>query len=844
MFVSSLAACVPLVLPQSPQFTSDVHRAIPDVGEPPSGTALGDVDGDGDLDLVHARRLWLGDGAGRFVERPASLPALDTTAPRVYSFADFDADLDLDLVSAGHGLDFVWLNDGAGGFVSDVRALPRSPSIFSQFGCGYDATIAAEVGDIDGDGDLDLVLGDASSDCELGCCTWGIVRWLANDGTGNFVDRTHSLPMALITTDVSALELADFDGDDDLDLALMRSGSTFGEDAVFLNDGHGEFGELAGALPHQAYSAGAVLRAFDAEGDGDLDLAFGHAGLSLFVNDGSGRFTAANQHLPPLGANYVRGLAPRDVDADGDVDLLLGALWCSASDGSTSALFANDGTGRFSDASDRLPVGTSSVTALELGDLDGDGDFDAIPSLATNATVWLADDAGRFTAWSGLVPAFADYITYAAAAGDLDADGDLDLVAEGHGALRVFLSDGSGALTQGVAPTPSDGYETLSLALGDVDRDGDLDLVTANDFGPERLYLNDGHASFAESPGKLVTPDDRTDRVLLADFDGDQDLDLFSGARLDVAKVHVNDGNGDFTWRPELWPGHFDVVVDAFAGDFDGDHDVDLWLQNQGARLYTNDGHGDFTERPAFPGTEQAWSNAAGDVDGDGDLDVLVLASSGSAVQRLRLYLNDGTATFTDASAQLPDVQIDFPGRFELADIEPDGDPDVLLAGPAALENDGHGRFGPPRALTERPLPGLPALARDFDFDGDHDILLAPGYAEFRLLKNRATHLAWLAPPRPGRELAFELAGTPHAALVLFGATELEPTGSRASSFVLQRSTIFFRRAVQLDGEGRGFTSFVVPDDPALVGLTHFWQAVELAPDRVTNLEVATYGAY
>src|SRR5690606_29221627 len=141
--------------------------------------ALGDVDADGDLDCVFANygqdRLYLNDGTGQFSDvTAAGLPA-DTTSTWAVALGDVDGDGDLDLVSGVDGGGAVpderlYLNDGRGSFVDATR--PRMP------GTAVGRIVALELGDVDGDGDLDLVLGNYGS------------LLYRNDGSGTFADVT------------------------------------------------------------------------------------------------------------------------------------------------------------------------------------------------------------------------------------------------------------------------------------------------------------------------------------------------------------------------------------------------------------------------------------------------------------------------------------------------------------------------------------------------------------------------------------------------------------------------------------------------------------------------------
>jgi hypothetical protein len=179
------------------------------------GVALGDLDGDGDLDAFIANgawyaggrpnKVWLNDGNGNFTD---SAQALGSSGSFVVALGDVDSDGDLDALIVNHpGTNNVWLNDGNGNFADSGQALGSS-----YFG--------GALGDVDGDGDLDAYITGASSPDKV---------WL-NDGNGNFTDSGQQLGVIISSRSQDAA-LGDLDGDGDLDAFIVKSGAN----KVFLN---------------------------------------------------------------------------------------------------------------------------------------------------------------------------------------------------------------------------------------------------------------------------------------------------------------------------------------------------------------------------------------------------------------------------------------------------------------------------------------------------------------------------------------------------------------------------------------------------------------------------------
>ena len=359
----------------------------------------GDVDGDGDADLVcqqiysyyHqpiASRLLLNDGDGSFSDAPAG--SLPTTATGGLVLGDVDGDGDLDLVSVNYSWNpqsrnGLFLNDGQGNF-TDVTTSNMPLDNFM----GRNGTLA----DVDSDGDLDLLC--------TPYLTWGSPdqdRVYINDGNGVFTDETLArLPAAMdYTNDILA---ADFDGDGDLDLFCANSG----QNCLYRNNGSGFFTDVTvSQLPQSNVGAGNAVAA-DFDGDGDLDIACGAAngGNRLFVNDGAGTFSDETASRLPIHFEITTFTAG-DFDGDGDLDLLAVNTnicnpqpWGNCS-GGQNRLYCNDGTGTFTDATARLPQAIDRTTGAIVGDLDGDGDLDIVAGNETVSFGPMSNEANTTT---------------------------------------------------------------------------------------------------------------------------------------------------------------------------------------------------------------------------------------------------------------------------------------------------------------------------------------------------------------------------------------------------------------------------------------------------------------
>jgi hypothetical protein len=319
------------------------------------GTALGDFDRDGDLDVVvqddQALAFLRNNGDGTFAQREM-LPGGQGTPVA----GDLDRDGDLDVVAGGQLL----LNDGAGQFIAG-----------SSFGA------CTAMGDLDGDGDLDCIANDGYRDTT----PFGHVAF--NHGRFSVGPET---PFGF------ECEIADLDGDADLDAACVSPVVEAGR--IFLNDGHGAFTRSEQVLG-EVGARGMALGDLDADGDVDAVVShwFGAGRTSpnqIWLNDGKGRF----REVGSIGADGG-SIALADLDGDGDFDALFSHLTPygpNTGPFNPIRIYLNDGAAHFENS--QVTLGDPAYHWFTLGDLDQDGDLDAfvfhqIPVGGNYSAVWL-----------------------------------------------------------------------------------------------------------------------------------------------------------------------------------------------------------------------------------------------------------------------------------------------------------------------------------------------------------------------------------------------------------------------------------------------------------------------
>ena len=683
-----------------------------------TSVALGDMDGDGDLDLVvgngdvgmsegKLNAIYMNDGAGSFDWAGASrdFGAGDEPTADV-AVGDMDSDGDLDIVVLNRSKQsVVYLNDGTASF-----------PVTRSFGTAADLSSVA-VGDVNGDGALDIVVGN-----------WLTSTIYVNDGTGNFdwvgAARPFGLPMSG-TTDVA---VGDMDGDGSLDIAV----ATYSQNRVYLNDGSGGF---AWAGSNRTFGTGTddteSLALGDVDGDGDIDIVVGnmYSGVvhenRVYRNDGAGNFDV----LAGFGLvswDRTASVALGDVDADGDLDIAVGNT------GEDNALCLNNGIGS-AFTCDAFGTGADNTLSVMLGDVDSDGDLDvAAGNMKGQNAVYINDGGGTFPSSSPYYRPWPGGLDLAV--GDMDGDGTLDLVTP----YAAYLNDGLGGFNWSGA-TRSFGFgPSTDVAVGDLDGDGDLDIAVAKE-EQNLVHLNDGAANFAITR-TFGTGGDVTASVALGDMDGDGDLDIVVANIQGMPHaVYLNDGAGNFDWpgAEQSFGGGW-ITQDIALGDLDGDGDLDIVTGNYndlmvgeeiGQRnvVYLNDGTATFPITRTFgTGLDATRSVALGDMDGDGALDIVV---GNYAWGQNAIYLNDGAGNFGWPGGTRSVGTGDHTQSIAVGDVDNDGDLDVLagnLGFNAVHLNDGHASFGwlaPARQVGTSDSTFDVALG-DTDGDGDLDLVI------------------------------------------------------------------------------------------------------------------------
>jgi hypothetical protein len=647
-----------------------------------AGGAVGDVDGDGDLDLIFGGDYsnndifwWENPYPNYSPETPWRRHLIKGDGARMHHdmlFGDFDHDGADELV--------FWNQDDFSLFMAEIPADPRAGEpwprtrIFSQRNVLAEGLAKA---DVDGDGLIDLVAGG---------------RWFKHRGDGRFtsylVDKTqaHSRvavgqlkpggrpEMVFVPGDDSgrlkwyewngsswkghdllgvnvtrghSLEIGDINGDGHLDIfcAEMRlNGSNWDAKAwIFYGDGRGNFTTTVLSSGYDNHES----RLADLDGDGDLDILskpYNHETprLDVWLNEAPrSSKLALNQwqrHVVdaerPGRAIFITA---GDLDGDGLPDIVTGGVW-----------YRN--TGVAAGPWERRQIGAPLANMAAIFDVDGDKRLDILGTRGDGANanadfVWARNNGdGSFTTYDTIARGSGDFLQGVAVA-RFQPDGPVEVALSWHApnkGLQMLSLPASPTFDTWPWRRVSTTSQDEALSVGDIDRDGDLDLLLGT------KWLRNNGTSW--STHTLNSTSGLPDRNRLADINGDGRLDAVVGFEAISAP-------GKLAWYEQgssptsAWKEHvIGTVVGPMSldvADMDGDGDLDIVVgehnlsRPERARLllFENlDGRGGtWVEHVIYTGDEHHDGAQLVDIDGDGDLDII---SIGWGHNRVLLYEN------------------------------------------------------------------------------------------------------------------------------------------------------------------------------------------------------------
>lgn len=659
------------------------------------------------FDKAHAQQI------GPFVEQSRLDNPLRQPLPgyRLRPAAvDLDNDGDYDIVfSDNYSYLKIFINNGTGDF-NETEVLSAT---FTGYYGTYTGTISRgnpSFADLDGDGNLDLIVGSTYS---------GTTRFFLNNGDGNgttatFTNQTGPWNGTTGNPFYSINPLynqqhsfVDFDGDGDLDVFISGRASANDEPQLLYYENTGSAVFVPGSIPGlptlYGYDYGNPIKALvsDVDLDGELDITVGGPGgdLIFFKGTGStflkqtGPWNPSNKSGNPFdGILLVNGAAlPSfiDYDLDGDFDLVIGYNQQFLNRIEPLAYVENKGNAVFERKTflDN-PVGgvsTGGIGTVHFVDIDGDGEIDALlGGKYGNAVAYYKNTDGKFSneslgsEFEDIVSSFSSFEGAVPIAIDIDDDGDLDLVTGSYYGRITFFSNNDGVLELQVMDSSNPFHAVGSytnynsdtgnyysvftggisyLDLVDIDNDGDVDLFVNSGTGEILFFENTGDKQNPNFEAPVDPADNPLDKSHITQF-----LYGYFGNYRDVSPKFVDiDHDGDF-----------DLLLGGYYTSYKYDNRGIFLFENKGtpeaAAFELAVGYG-----PVIPNTYYSPSPGAFDADGDGDLDIFVGDSGGN----FTYYLNENPAAQTTVNTTTLNYAFGGGGVVLDADLtldDPDGD--------------------------------------------------------------------------------------------------------------------------------------------------------------------------
>jgi hypothetical protein len=696
---------------------------------------VGDIDGDGDNDIVGVQE---GDTTVQVFRAPdwTRSTLITFTGPYQYpraddfKLADIDNDGDLDVITRlgpgpaddGPGI-AVWYENLGGGsnfvqhhigdspsYVKDIVIadfdrdgrkdvamrmdsqtqlwLQETDGSWTEVVLDHPAHEGMEAGDLDGDGDPDIILNGF---------------WFATPNTpaaarvaGNFA--YHVIDNTWFTQDSSDWRanstktvVGDFNGDGKLDVAFSDSELpgyqvAWYNSATPLVDG--------GWVRHPVTTVDYChnLQAADFDLDGDVDLLVGgmiqsqHRGLKIMLNNGNG--SQWKEDVIQTDGSYSAELG--DIDNDGDLDIVGIRNW----DRPPSWIYRNTTRDLKLDSWTYHLVTDQHVRTFGLAfpDVNGDGKLD----IASGPFVYL-NPGGTMTGNWTQVNLPGDVHVFATL--DVDGDNFADLIAQKDNgannttdiywveAARVDGTDWAMPILIGSVPRATEPEGSQGYAVAQINAGGRPEIIVNSPQGLYYFTVPSSNPEAGDWPRTFIAQNNSEEGIGVADIDGDGDLDVsFTTANVKEVKWARNPGDGSGDWDvfvigtfPEA-----DWLDRCAATDLNGDGRVDIIVTEENTGT-APDAQAYWWEQPAAGATSPDWVRHAittqytmnsmdtGDVDRDGDADIVLAEHRGT--KRIAVWANDGQGNFT---AHLVDQGKESHLGGRLVDLDGDGDLDLV----------------------------------------------------------------------------------------------------------------------------------------------------------------------
>ncbi len=647
-----------------------------------SDLALADLNYDGHLDVISGNygvknRIYLNNGTSNPFDGITGSNVTDYTSnTEAIILIDINNDDNLDIIEGNEGqVNYVYINNGTADPFNGVTPLTITSDI--------DLTQDIAVGDVNNDGFRDVVVANESD----------VNKLYLNNGTDDPFNGVSAINITNDSYDTEAIALKDMNGDGYLDVVC---GNTNQVNTLYIHNQTADpFNGVSAMTITSDTNSTKAIAVYDINNDGHFDLIEGNSLQTnyLYLNNGTSEpFSNITRTAISNDTHDTRELAIADMDNDGDIDIVAGNN-NFPSGGEINRLYLNQSTSNpFEGITGTEITDTQSTfTGLVVADINGDSYLDIIASnsIAPNVIYIHNGTSDPFNGVTGTYITADSYTSTVIAVSDIDGDGYFDVIV-GNKAQpnRYYLNNGTADPFYGITGVniSDETYDTRVIAVADVNGDGLPDVISGNYNEYNRISFNTGTSTPYESATRvsLTHHQEATRTLVIEDIDLDGDMDIIVGNYGQENRIHLNNGTDDPFYGESslLITTDTDQTTVIAVGDMDNDGDMDVIVgnDNQVNKLYLNNGRPD-----PFNGVSGQEIGATGfntislklvDIDGDGDLDVL----EGNASQANKIYLNNGTSSpFSGVIGLNIQETADNTVALDTGDLNNDGTPDLVV---------------------------------------------------------------------------------------------------------------------------------------------------------------------
>ncbi len=581
----------------------------------------GDIDNDGDIDIIRATNsgntsIYKNNGEGQFTEETQNIVFFSA------ALEDYDGDGYLDLWTIGVSLT-IYLNDKKGVF-------DTSRTVVSPFGenIRHPRSITNMlVADIDGDGDLDAqgftkhtiaYLSEPGGEYVVAPSDplVRLPRYINNsDETFTYQDIAQSHSTGSSSNGI----LFDLDGDADLDLWTLGDQGRKTEIYATIDSGLLDINAKT-IIDDEYFRAG--VSAADFDNDGDIDVvSVGSSGkINVWLNQNTFNFIASEQDFFEQIVGTSWSFVSSDINLDGFLDFV------SANSNGIS-LHIGDGRGNFK----RTSFSDKFYFEITAADFNGDGftDLALIGTRRNPNEIWINNQDATFSLSSQQFEVSDVYSYLSVSAADYDEDGDQDILfVKSHKSLEIWQNDGQANFS--LKQTFSNKY--IDAKFIDMDNDGDIEILSVmnNIYGQANYQVleYDGQEfglNLLFNDIDLSENNSVTWKLVTFDWDGDGDIDVMKSATLNTFTgqpryILINEGSSGFVRQRVVLEHPYTGLRIFGAGDFNNDGLIDFYASN--SLIFMNMGENNF--KAILPNESMLMQKVLlADIDSDGDLDAI-----------------------------------------------------------------------------------------------------------------------------------------------------------------------------------------------------------------------------